>query len=85
MTEQHECEWMWNNDSMIPFVCKEPDCRRFLDRQQSVSRLNEYETLKRATEALSAEDAEYIVSVAIGINMPMRNKLLAYADILKDG
>ena len=52
MTEQHE--WMWNNDSMIPFVCKEPDCRRFLDRQQSVSRLNEYETLKRATEALTA-------------------------------
>ena len=38
--------------------------------------------LKKATERLSAEDAEYIGEVAIGIYSPMRKKLQAYADIL---
>lgn len=53
-----------------------------ITKEEAELRLNEYETLKKATERLSAEDAEYIGEVAIGIYSPMRKKLQAYADIL---
>jgi hypothetical protein len=67
---EHVCEWVWNNDLVIPFICSEPDCRRFLDHDDCEVRLN-------ATERLSAEVAKGIY------DMDKQRALFAYADILE--
>ena len=57
MTEQHECEWEYawvDSPEHHRFVCR---CGEFLEDDEVERRLNEYETPKKATEALSAEMA----------------------------
>ena len=52
MTEQHECEWeLILGRSKAD--CKTEGCPKKLYLNQIETRLNEYETLKKATEALT--------------------------------
>ena len=67
----HVHEWVWNEDRGIPYVCKEPDCRRFLDGEMAESMLN-------AAEQLSAEKAEAIAHCDCEFDED-KNVLLAYA------
>jgi len=55
MTE-HVCEWRFGEDEFgrLIFVCGGPDCDLVLKPEDAIARLNEYETLKKATERLSA-------------------------------
>ena len=52
MTEQHECEWHFYEESSDGAFCVN-GCRGRLSRDDAELRLNEYETLKKATDALS--------------------------------
>ena len=89
MTE-HVCEWRIAtaiNDVMIvgtEAVCINEDCHGgALDREEIERRLNEYETLKKATEALRVDVALYIAKMLdprlVGSIVP----LIAYATTLE--
>ena len=55
MTEQHK----WHIEGRDVFIERWDDNRlETITKEEAELRLNEYETLKRATEALSAEDAQ---------------------------
>ena len=57
MTEQHECEWFITSDietRIEEVLCDVGDCPKVLSIEEADRRLNEYEKLKRATEALTA-------------------------------
>ena len=64
MTEQHECEWtpldtnFGELDEAEWFICEH--CPAILSREDVIARLNEYNTLKAATEKLSALSAAFI-------------------------
>ena len=47
-------EWMWNGDYEIPFVCVNPDCRRFLVPSDVEAMLNEHTELKAKNLRLRA-------------------------------
>ena len=59
MSKQHVHEWIWwkknINHAGVDFYCDE--CDEILPWKQAVIILNEYETLKAATERLSAKVA----------------------------
>ncbi len=55
MTERHEWRWDEDVDGVQFLYCKR--CPETIFPDEILSRLNEYETLKKATEVLSAEDA----------------------------
>ena len=69
MTEQHECEWglsydySTQNGLELYFFCKkDTECHDRLVTTDDLEKIyNEYETLKRATEALSAEIEKFIL------------------------
>jgi len=88
MTEQHEWELVVRADGAVGYRCSNGN---FMGSRTLTRVLNEYETLKRATEVLTAEDAlEYADAIKDGTIL---NKffdavdLRTYADILegKDG
>ena len=63
MARDHVCKWAWNNDLVIPFICSEPDCRSFLDHDQSEIRITATERLEASNAAL-LEALERIASIA---------------------
>ena len=55
MTEHvHEWKWQDNGDGYYWFFCEHPTCNAEISTEEAEARLNEYETLKAATERLSA-------------------------------
>ena len=90
MTEQHECEPLCETvtsfteyaeeHGRLTLVISVPLLKAILPI------LNEYETLKKATERLSAEDALNIAN-GYALNQDHYNAMKAYADTLegKDG
>ena len=84
MTE-HVHEWVFTQLGCY-FMCVNGDCDERLYPKQAESRLNEYETLKAATERLSAKDAREMVRCVRKDCPPScecADNLLAYADILE--
>lgn len=95
MTEQHECEWQsivdwWRKSSW--FRCR--NCGAEIEMHEAELRLNEYETLKKATEALSVERARQLSDdlaeaqqtpsgVVMEIYHDDINAIKAYANILE--
>ena len=94
----HECEWILcvsNEMEEAWFRCGVERCQKRLEVDEALGRLNEYETLKKATEALTAEDARELTTFAgfALLDMPERGRspsvgrriesLQAYADILE--
>lgn len=68
MTEQHECEWHFYEESADGAFCvKGFGCR--LSRDKTESMLNEYETLKRATERLDAKEIKKWVTAQHVLDM----------------
>ncbi len=87
MTEQHECEHSWHvfELSIDGMFCTK-GCRGRLSREEMECRLNEYETLKKATETLSTELVrEELGSYAQGWTGWDKLRIAAweYADILE--
>ena len=94
MTE-HVHEWVWDireNDAW--FFCKDPHCKRPMGALDIEARLNEYETLKKATERLSARAASMAADDLCAIRDAMSQQipqftggiikqLRAYADALE--
>ena len=81
MTE-HVCEWEYawvDSPAHHVFCCR---CGEFLDDDDVEARLNEYETLKAATERLSAEDARRLGDIVEDDGMD-GEPLFAYANILE--
>lgn len=66
-------------------------CQEVLHHDEIERRLNEYETSKKATDALSAEHARYLLhqyklfAEKLAVYTIGWEPLRAYADILKDG
>ena len=89
MTEQHECKWIpkvvftKHGDGKVQAWCR--SCPNIIDGESIKFRLNEYETLKRATEALTAEDAKSSSDILSDFSERLAECQKAYADILKDG
>jgi len=88
MTEQHKCWWVIRVElnGRIIAECNDPLCPGELDFLQISRRLNEYETLKRATERLSAEwarDAIVALEDILVEDAGIFGALQAYADILE--
>lgn len=93
MTEQHECEWIPidTNFGEIEeaewFVCEHYPA--ILSREDVIARLNEYKTLKKATEALSAVDASWCAGVLMeatnnhGVEQKFNRNPYYLADVLK--
>ena len=79
MTE-HVCRWEFDaGDDWA-----ECGCGKELHHPEIAFRLNEYETLKKATERLSAEDAKLMGDQLGGHGHQMEAMILrAYADILE--
>ena len=88
MTE-HVCEWIVRiaKDGRVFAECIKIDCDARLSAYDIDDRLTEYETLKKATERLSAEDARAWCEVEAHIwggDIPRAcASLRAYADILE--
>ena len=91
MAGQHECEWEIKTEIEhggavdVWIQCVDKKCHRVEYKEQAESRLNEYETLKRATEKLSAEDAKSSSDILSDFSERLAECQKAYADILKDG
>ena len=97
MDEQHECKWAVDYqlllDDLDPMGNPKGECFAYcgcgeeLRCQEIQTRLNEYETLKKATERLSALQAKELIVFALGstrISQPEHaDALKAYADILE--
>ena len=91
MTEHvHEWELTMTDKGKIVAYCNnqsERPCVYLLDTDELNGRLNEHETLKAATERLSAEDARRTESclsrVKGSVGYDMGQKQLAYANILE--
>ncbi len=74
------CEWkVWHVGMEWGIQCTE--CFECMEDDELERRLNEYETLKAATERLSADDARFISNE--NMSLVKRKKLRAYADILE--
>ena len=63
---EHRCEWLMGTRAKGEWYIHEPvarcankNCNILLSPKEIERILNEYETLKRATDVLSAEDAEW--------------------------
>lgn len=83
MGEQHVCEWKWQEEPETGywFYCTDPTCDEAMSTEEAEHRLNEYETLKKATETLTAEMAQRAVN-AKGFVGGLLSALRTYADIL---
>ncbi len=88
----HEWEFVvpyWKGADKVFIVCRENKCKMVMTKTMAAEHLTEYETLKKATERLSAEDAREISgdytdpprSTTFGY--VQYRKLKAYADILE--
>ena len=87
MTEQCKHEWritcVWSDEykmNVPKAYCRIGDCGEELPIKNALTRLSEYETLKAATDALSAEDVR--AGLALGWATGLRDKMKAYADAL---
>ena len=83
---EHVCKWVEGIDR--EFLCVDFFCDAYLTMSQATQLLNEYPTLKVATERLSAEDASWIVKEGISREFAIFNQdkidaLRAYADTLE--
>ena len=80
---EHMCEWVYTPDwkGGTTFTCAYPDCENKLSYKQTSQRLNEYGTLKKATEVLSAEAARRISNRKLPVSE--HEELQAYADTLE--
>ena len=94
MNEQHECEWRmcrkWSGG--VVAQCHDVNCKETLGIMEVNSRLNEYETLKRATERLEETNKGLVTIISAyhpeyldGCDCPQCGDMPVYADILKDG
>lgn len=92
MTE-HVHEWKLKTYLYVGipiFTCSDDDCAAMLSVKEAESRLNEYETLKKATEAFSVDSARIASIVASKLPIEfdeIRDNLVddlkTYADILE--
>lgn len=88
MTEQHE--WGPWHPWCSTYRCIHPGCYKNMPSEEVAKRLNEYETLEKATEALSAEDASWCAGVLMeatnnhGVEQKFNRNPYYLADVLKD-
>ena len=86
MTE-HVCKWeIKEMGNEVWIECSIEDCFKGLTYNQAEGMLNEYETLKKATDALSAEMArktDKALAAIIADYADVREAQRAYADILE--
>ena len=84
MTEQHECEHpLSTEEEILDWYKTASNMEKLIFYRAAHLLAAEYETLKKATDALSAEDAKEAKHMAYDINnIPLGNALNAYADIL---
>ena len=82
--DEHVCKWhvVANRTGRIWARCK-ITCREELTIEQIDARLNEYETLKAATEALTPEQARRLAQGDEMIYVPEGARLMRYASILE--
>ena len=78
MTEQHECGW----EPFHGYLVWCPTCKKTPRADDVIQALNEYETLKRATEALTAEDAKSSGDILSDFSKRLAECQQAYVDIL---
>ena len=67
-------------DTIFAYVGKQGNYKATMSEKEILARLNEYETLKAATDALSAEDLFPEGFAIVHLNL---DKLIAYANILE--
>ena len=80
---EHVHEWDFNKD-IGSFRCKHPNCKAGIGLFVAADRLNEYETLKAATEMLSAKQAKGIAWILYDNgDDELGDAATAYANILE--
>jgi len=85
MAEQYRHKWKLHRQGLgghITIRCSNEQCAGWLTIEQAEARLNEYETLKAATDRLSAEMARSAVN-AKGFVGGLLSALRDYANILE--
>lgn len=80
-TEQHEWKLVVRDDGAVGYRCSNDN---FMGCRTLTKVLNEYEKLKRATEALTAEDARLLVQLAEA-RCEEYDSLDRYGEILNSG
>ena len=83
---EHVCEWELKAYLYVGvpiFGCKIKGCHEKLAVRQAEAMLNEYETLKAATEKLSMKEARDYSEASVVMPKFLQNLLSEYADILE--